>query len=236
MNYQHPELQASLAGEYVMGTLHGRARQRFEHLLEEDARLREQVRYWQQRLHPLTDRIAPIVPPISIWQQIAVRVGMGDEREHRSWIQRLGLDIPTLWPAAGVCLLVIAIAVVMLLPRPVAFDVDYSASIHNEQQQRLWDIAVDIQHQQLRLSPVAITSRGDTSVYELWLLPGDGTAPQSLGLLPTNDTVVIALSASIAWATANGLAVSIEPAGGSPTGLPTGPVVYQAAITAVNGS
>ena len=40
MKYDQPELQMKLAAEYVLGTLQGKARTRFEKLLPQDSGLR----------------------------------------------------------------------------------------------------------------------------------------------------------------------------------------------------
>ncbi|MGP7794991.1 anti-sigma factor [Sphingomonas sp. CLY1604] len=63
-------------------------------------------------------------------------------------------------------------------------------------------------------------------VAELWAIRG-AEPPRSLGLLPTAGAARIAVSPALrpVLAADTVLAVSIEPAGGSPTGLPTGPVV-----------
>jgi anti-sigma-K factor RskA len=58
---------------------------------------------------------------------------------------------------------------------------------------------------------------------ELWVLPPGGTVPKSLGVLPAAGTQVVLPSMPAAGTS---LLVSLEPPGGSPTGLPTGPVVY----------
>jgi len=62
--------------------------------------------------------------------------------------------------------------------------------------------------------------------YELWLLPADGRAPISLAVLGQLQARVV-VSDDNAKLVQNGakLAVSVEPAGGSPTGAPTGPVI-----------
>ncbi|MFZ5483957.1 MAG: anti-sigma factor [Pseudomonadota bacterium] len=62
MNYRDPELRERLAAEYVLGTLAGPARKRFERLLREDAGLADRVRAWDARLQPLADS-APLVQP-----------------------------------------------------------------------------------------------------------------------------------------------------------------------------
>src|SRR5207244_1810325 len=66
---------------------------------------------------------------------------------------------------------------------------------------------------------------------ELWMLP-TGAAPRSLGLIPATGLARVALPAPTDSALANipALAVSLEPAAGSPTGLPTAPVLYSGPI------
>jgi len=62
---------------------------------------------------------------------------------------------------------------------------------------------------------------------ELWMLP-DGSAPRSLGLIPATGVGRVNLPAvpDVAFANVPALAVSLEQAGGSPTGAPQGPVLY----------
>ena len=62
MNYAQPRLKQMLAAEYVLGTLHGRARRRFARLLESRADLRAEVRYWEQRLAALQSGFKPVAP------------------------------------------------------------------------------------------------------------------------------------------------------------------------------
>jgi len=64
---------------------------------------------------------------------------------------------------------------------------------------------------------------------QLWGLPKErGAAPKSLGLIPASEKgwVKLAAAADAALKDVPSLAVSVEPAGGSRTGLPTGPVIY----------
>jgi anti-sigma-K factor RskA len=72
---------------------------------------------------------------------------------------------------------------------------------------------------------------------EVWLVPPDGT-PRSLGLLPSAEggtTVALNLPHDTAEALATSeLAVSLEPSGGSTTGLPTGPVLFSGAVLPVD--
>jgi anti-sigma-K factor RskA len=65
-----------------------------------------------------------------------------------------------------------------------------------------------------------------TRSHELWVIPADGT-PRSIGLLPASRRMHLRLAGPTAGQLAEGatLALSVEPAGGSPTGQPTGPVI-----------
>jgi anti-sigma-K factor RskA len=72
---------------------------------------------------------------------------------------------------------------------------------------------------------------------EVWLVPPHGT-PRSLGLLPSAEggtTVALNLPHDTAEAlTTSELAVSLEPSGGSTTGVPTGPVLFSGAVLPVD--
>ncbi len=61
MNYARPELRDRLAAEYVLGTLHGGARRRFQRLLQQQPELRDAVEFWQRELMPMA--ASAIDPP-----------------------------------------------------------------------------------------------------------------------------------------------------------------------------
>ena len=73
MNYRNPQLRDRLASEYALGTLHGRARKRFERLLRNDADLRRNVIQWQERLTPMAQAVAPVNPRKRVWRNIEKR-------------------------------------------------------------------------------------------------------------------------------------------------------------------
>ena len=65
---------------------------------------------------------------------------------------------------------------------------------------------------------------------QLWAVPASG-APRSLGLVGTEEKATLRLAAAADQSLADVplLAVSLEPPGGSPTGAPTGPVLFTGA-------
>jgi anti-sigma-K factor RskA len=69
--------------------------------------------------------------------------------------------------------------------------------------------------------------------FELWLLVGKN-APVSLGVLPAEVSGSVSLPTELRKAAAEAtLAVSDEPAGGSPTGQPTGDILAAAKLNSV---
>jgi anti-sigma-K factor RskA len=80
----------------------------------------------------------------------------------------------------------------------------------------------------LVVRPTASISVPTDKDLELWALPPGETRPQSLGVLPPAGGQRIAPLAPNTQ-----LLVSLEPKGGSPTGQPTGPVLYGGWLTAI---
>ena len=64
--------------------------------------------------------------------------------------------------------------------------------------------------------------------YELWLIAGQSAAPRSLGVIGADEFTERAIPGNFDLATlrAATYAVSLEPQGGSPSGTPTGPVLF----------
>jgi anti-sigma-K factor RskA len=238
MRYQNPQLLQRLAAEYVLGTLHGRARRRFERLMTDSFHVRSAVWYWERQLSPLAQAAGSVQPRAQVWQKVLERTGAARVQESRSrWFERLGLWRGlTLTATAAAAVLAVLLARVppeVVVPPPAQ---QYVAVFSGEQAQPLWLVKADPQQGRLAIRSINASAPAATNSYELWVLPAGGAAPRSLGLLPTGTASLEAelpVELRPLLASAQGLAVSLEPAGGSPTGAPTGPVVYQAAILSI---
>jgi len=221
MQYKDPELQRRLAGEYVLGTLKGRARTRFERLLRRDSGLRDEVTVWQEQLMPLAAALPPVAPPTRVWRNLQTRLGMrAATRFSLAFWRNLGLISST---AVAALALYIAVAP-MPAPGPA-----YVAVIADAQAKPAW--IVSSRDTTLTIKAVTPRTLAANQSLELWLLP-EGGKPVSLGLMPLTGSKTALLPAPVRgqFARAQAVAVSVEPAGGSPTGQPTGPVVYQGAL------
>lgn len=236
MRYDNPQLIQRLASEYVLGTLTGRARRRFEGWMRDSYHVRSAVWHWERQLSPLAQSTNSVQPRARVWEQVQARTGANAEREitRVPWFERLGL-----WRGLSLVATAAALVLAVMLartPTEVPQAQQYVAVVNGPQAQPLWVVSVDASQGRLAIKSINATAPAPANSYELWILPAGGAAPRSLGLLPTGTGSVdteLPVELRPLLASAQGLAVSLEPAGGSPTGAPTGPVVYQAAILSI---
>jgi anti-sigma-K factor RskA len=127
--------------------------------------------------------------------------------------------------AAAIAALAIYIAVPFLRPPVQAPAARLVASLAAEGSDVRYLAVYDPVSGQVLLSHVS-GERVAGKDFELWVIQGKN-APVPMGVIPAGDTAHLAVSPETKAKIDTGaiLAVSLEPTGGSPTGLPTGPVV-----------
>lgn len=225
MDYARPDRAEALAAEYVAGTLRGRARRRFEALLPGHPALRAEVQRWQARLMPLTGPVAAVEPPPRVWQAIERR--LWPAAAPRPWWQRLGP-----WRALAASASVSALALLLVLARPTPAPAPVLVVLQSTGADggvpATFVASVGGDGRSLVTQAVQPVGLAPGRALELWSVPPQG-APRSLGLVRADGSTVLArerLPATLLQGGTAALAVSIEPAGGSPTGAPTGPIIY----------
>ncbi|MES2718413.1 MAG: anti-sigma factor [Pseudomonadota bacterium] len=230
MDYAHKPLADALAAQYVAGTLRGAARRRFETLLPGHPALRAAVAEWQARLMPLTAVLDEVPPPADAWAGIAQRLwpeAAASVAPPAAWWRGLafwrGLSAFATVAALGLALLLAQPGAgeppVMVVLQPTGKDPALVGSV-------VASFSADGRAAVARpVLPVAVTA--DRSL-QLWWATAEGK-PQSLGLINADGSTVLrqgALPGGLKGSGIDHMAVSVEPPGGSPTGQPTGPVVF----------
>ncbi|MGM9487301.1 anti-sigma factor [Ideonella sp. YS5] len=231
MNYFRAPLADRLAAEYVLGTLRGPARRRFDALLPAHPALRAAVIRWQGALVPLAASILPVEPSARVWQGIEARLFAEKRAAHEpsalapaGWWQRV---LP--WRAAtGLATAVaLALGVALGLPKPVQpplvvvlSPADAAAAGALSKVRFVASVSAD--GRGLVLKPIDAVALDPQRALELWAVPGQG-APRSLGVVAAQGATTVIRTELLRNTAA--FAVSIEPAGGSPTGAPTGPII-----------
>ena len=229
MNYRDPKLRELLAGEYAMGLLPSRARARFERLMADDAELARLVADWQERLAPIDGTAPPVAPPRRVWRSIE----QGTLQRSFSATPPAGLlQSLAFWRGfAGTAAAVAAVLVfyIALGPGParapavvaVLADSTGTPAFIATRGERAEEVAV---------APVRPQSLDAQKSFELWAIAGG--PPKPLGLVSATPGKPLLVPASAVAAAGTVLAVSLEPEGGSPTGQPTGPVLFQGKVLA----
>jgi anti-sigma-K factor RskA len=220
MDYGRRDRADRLASEYVLGTLRGPARRRFESLLGGHPGLRDAVAQWQARLAPLAASVEPVEPSPQVWRRIEAALFPAEAAP--PWWRRLGV-----WRAlSGVASAALVALLVVGVPPPPATAPIVVVLAANPQVDRAvqarFVASLSADGRALVLRPIDAPPLTAQQALELWAVPPSG-APRSLGLVNADGATTL-LRAELLRDTA-AFAVSVEPAGGSPTGAPTGPIV-----------
>jgi anti-sigma-K factor RskA len=221
----------ALAGEYVLGTLDPAERAAVAARRQREGALDAAIAAWEARLAPLMDEVAPVAPPDHLLDGIMRRIdaaGSGEtvalRRRLRSWrTAALGAC------AVAASLLVFVAARTLAPPRPGQ---SFVAVLQRDAASPAFIVSVDTAALSLTIRPVAAAPQTGRS-YELWLVNKGLRTPRSLGVVQ-NAAFTVA-SSRLAGISPNIIrdstfAVTLEPLGGSPSGLPTGPILYSGTL------
>ena len=227
MDYAKPERIDALAAQYAAGTLRGGARRRYIALLASHPALRAAQARWEERLMPLTDALPPQAPSPRVWQRIEAQLWPSAVEAAPPWWQRLSL-----WRGLAGVASMATLALAFLLAQPERAQAPVLVVLQGTgdatQGINTFVASVSGDGRALVTRPLLPVSVQTDRVLELWSVPPEG-APRSLGLISSSGATVIArdrLPATLLKGGTAALAVSLEPPGGSPTGTPTGPVLY----------
>ncbi len=216
-----------LAAEYALGTLPAAERASVALRARMEPTLAAAIEAWERRLSPLSETIAAREVPAEVWAKIEDRIDAQSGGTHVVGIeQRLRR-----WKAATFAASAIAASLLAVLgarefaePRP---DKTLVAVLQKDAQSPAFLVSVDLERRQMTIRAVAAKPEPGKS-YELWLVHDQLKTPRSLGLVGAQPVTVGPTLAAYAPNVIEDatLAVSLEPPGGSPTGAPTGPVLW----------
>ena len=212
-----PDDDAVLAAEYALGLLEGEERAAFVRRLSQEPGLRNGVAFWEESLAPLADKVDAVAPSAGLKRRVEAGLFAGRSAGRGLW-RLLPWGLSALASAGAVAALLFGWEP---LRAPLAPDSLLVAEIAGEEDAVRVLAAYDPERRGLRVERTAGEVPPDRAL-ELWAIGADGV-PVSLGLLPEEGVVPLpeALRAEVADLI---LAISEEPAGGSPTGAPTGPI------------
>lgn len=221
-----------LAGEYALGVLNRAEAAEVEAVATRDPALRAAIDAWDNRLAPLAAIVGPETPPPELWSRIVASAGLGAMAPPRPSMLRRTWHSAPFWRATTAAALALAAAFAgvtfLRAPTPPERLAAALAPPGVPAAVFLAEVQPDGRVLIRPLGPVTVQSGKDL---ELWALPAGATRPVSLGVLPP---VGRNLPPRDLLAAQTQLMISLEPQGGSPTGQPTGPVLWGGKLADVN--
>ncbi|MGK5026675.1 anti-sigma factor [Janthinobacterium sp. RB2R34] len=222
------ELQR-LASEYVLGTLEAPERSAVEQRLPRDAALRDAVDAWEQRLLPLTALVPPEDPSPQLWPRIASTLFTPEAIKQaggwQAWWNSLAF-----WRilAGGGMAAAAALAVTVSMQQQAPAGPGYLVVLVAPQDKAPgWIVqASNKNSSDLSLIPLGPTTVPQQKSLQFWTKGKNWGAPVSLGLVQPGQTLKLKLDKLPPMQAEQLFEITLEPQAGSPTGRPTGPILY----------
>lgn len=221
-----------IAAEYVLGTLDAGERAAVAARRQSDAALDASIAAWEKRLAALNDVIPPVTPRPGMLEHIVARLrtastsAISNAPNVVDLTRRLNrwraIAIATSSIAAA---LLVAFGAAQFAQKPKSKNL--VAVLQKDAQSPAFLVSVNVDDRVMTVRPVAAKREAGKS-YELWIIHDSLGKPKSLGVIDdtaaTRAPVLAAYKQDVLEAST--YAVTLEPEGGSPSGDPTGPIVF----------
>lgn len=239
----------ALAGEYVLGTLTADERREFLRRLAREPEAVVAVLEWQEKLAPLALALDEVAPPVDLLGRIETAISDVPARRVPGRAAAANDNRAARWRMTAIAAALVAVVSAGIGlrhghltqsaqapggPLPAIQPVSLTsatgiAALSEKGQTPGLFVTYDRETGRIKVLPVGLTPDARHS-FELWLIKGKA-APKPMGLVdarkPETRGARIDTSGGITFA------LSVEPVGGSPTGLPTGPVIYSGPLVQV---
>lgn len=220
-----------LIAEYVLGVLTREESEHVQAMAARDPRYQIAIAAWQQHFAHWLDQVPEVSPPPDTWkkieQQLFSNVSSQPPARSKGWSE---LRIWRLTAGALAAALLVSVFIIFQPSRPSSPPL--LARLEQSDGNTLFAVTMQPNGSVLFVPTRTVDWQNKTA--QAWVIAADGK-PRSLGLLPTNASVMLTLPVDLSAVLTTGavLAVSLEPPNGSPTGLPTGPVIAQGKISSM---
>ena len=221
-----------LAAEYVLGTLSREERQAVADRRAADKALDRAIAAWESRLGPLVETVAPVAPSPNLYNKIRAQIGLSQHVISLKSREQALARRANRWrnAFAGATALAASLAGVLVYREaiPPKESTQYVAVLNTGSDMPAFLLTVDTKTHMCIITAVNPPQQIDKT-YQVWMVSDKMPKPKSLGMLkkpgememmpmrPGEDMDLL-MNASFA--------VSVEPMGGSPTGIPSGPVMF----------
>ncbi len=217
-------------GEYVLGLLEGNDLATFEQRLSREPELADAVARLQAHLEALDDTAGTQPADPALWQRIAdhldtvvqgppTRPAARRAANDNLWMRRMAM--------AASIVVALGLGYLAGTSQPSAPQPIMIAVLLNEDGAQPGAIVEAYADDSIRLVPLELATRPEDRVYQVWTLPDPETGPVSMGIFDDPQTIRLAGPNLPLPESGQLYEITLEPAGGSPTGRPTGPILVK---------
>jgi anti-sigma-K factor RskA len=226
--YQNPDIFEHLAMSYTLGTLHGKARKRFETLTQRRLYLRAVTDSYQQAFAPLAELLPPEAPPPRVWKNIAQHIQQTQTKTRSAWLTSL---MP--WSMAAFASVFASVITVLVLNQQPAQPNAYMAMLKSPYQPDKMLVAM-VKHADMTLSldmPAQTMPEEEGMTPVLWCIPKDAKlALMRMGELDHAHSMPIDKQTWKDMAHIDEIAISLEPMNTN-AAKPLGKIVFNGKLS-----
>jgi len=225
-----------LAAEFVLGLVDAETHAAAERRLASDAAFAREVAAWQKHFAAFDDTADPVVPPENLWRRIeagmtaaapAARVAPPGLLR-RFWNSLGALRVAALsGTAAAVAFALVAGVSLRHAEEIAARKPVYVAILVDDATRQAGAIVNAFADGRVEMIPLVDMTVPAGRALQVWTLWNREVGPRSVGLLDRARATPLDLQQLPTTAADQLFEITLEPAGGSPTGRPTGPILYK---------
>ncbi|WP_298607648.1 anti-sigma factor [uncultured Thiothrix sp.] len=227
--YKNPDIFEPLAMAYALGILQGRARSRFEQLMQQHLYLRATTQAYQQKLNGLVELLPSHTVPTRVWHNLEQALQLKPTK--LSFWERFQTPLNWALPSLAAVLAAIVTALFLNQPNPPQA---YIAALKSTQQQHQLVLAM-AKHAEMKISFEMLDQyleQQEGMVPTLWCISKNKhEPPMRLGTLEqTKQEIALNQKMWNSLETASEFAISLEPHNANMATQPQGKIILSGAV------
>jgi len=224
---EQPNDKRTLAADFVLGVLDAESQSRAEALMANDTDFAAEVERWRTRLADLDAGATPMAPDPSVWSRIEAAIATAPAVATAPPRPSLWHSLSA-WRAIGLigsaAALLFAVAFGVALREAQRTPAMIAVLVDGDKAGAVVHVFNDGRAVLLPLTDIAVPP---DRALQVWTLPSRERGPVSIGLMEQARTLSLALKDLPTPRNDQLFEITLEPKGGSPTGRPTGPILFK---------
>ena len=234
--YQNPEIFEQLAMEYAVGGLHGRAKKRFEGLMETHFYLKATVEAYEYKFAHLVELLPDEKPSDQLWEKISAEIKMDAQSslavEKSPWWRALFNT-----KAYGLVASALIVSAILLFNPMTGSPIAYTAVLESSTTHTPMAVTrISQADMELSIDMMKPPNIPDNMELHLWCHPKDGGKPVMMGTIAKSGETIIRIDKA-EWRSFKNvglLAVSVEPKGQQRHEKPSGEILLEGQLSSIH--